>query len=202
MVMDILVADTVPLSSAKGLGVAKLLLLRSCCSTCNLSVTDSYAEQSSSSSPPSSRFLQISALILPVDALAPPPVKPNTYRMPRRTVIRRKRRAKRRLSGGDSGDAGDEGFFFGDGGDPPFGGRSGFGGGGSWNFNRFGEGHNWDDSSSSYSDPAFDFVYQVLSWIMLSNCLHFAFKKIVRDFTDGIMDADREKVPRRMAPIC
>ncbi|KAI9121722.1 hypothetical protein K1719_007112 [Acacia pycnantha] len=80
--------------------------------------------------------------------------------MPCRTLIRRKRRTKRRLSGGDSGDAGDEGFFFGgDGGNPPFGGGGGFG---SWNFNQFGEGHNWGDSSSSYSDPAFDFVYQVL----------------------------------------
>ncbi|KAF7837788.1 heterogeneous nuclear ribonucleoprotein A1 [Senna tora] len=182
MIMDILVADTVTL------GVANLLLLRSCYS-----------------STPFSRLLQISAVILPVDALAPPPVRSNTYRMPRRSLLRRKRRAKRRVSGDDSGDTGDEGFFFGDGGDRPFGGGrfGGGGGGGGWNFNGFGEGDNyWDDSSSSYSDPAFDFVYQVLSWIVLSNCLHFAFKRIVRVVTDGIVDADREKVPRRLAPIC
>ncbi|KAI9126008.1 hypothetical protein K1719_003426 [Acacia pycnantha] len=61
----------------------------------------------------------------------------------------------------NTGDAEDEGFFFGgDDGNPPFGG--GGDGFGSWNFNQFGEGHNWDDSSSSYSDPAFDFIYQLL----------------------------------------
>lgn len=74
--------------------------------------------------------------------------------------------------------------------------------GGDWNFNRFGEGENWDEPSS-LQDPAFDFVYRVLSWIMLSNCLHFAVKKIVRIIADGsIVDSDREKVPARLAPIC
>lgn len=200
MVMDILVVDTVTVAAAKGLGIAKLLL-RSCHSSNNLSMADSYAEQSSSSSP-SARVLQISSVIFPIDAVAPPPVKSNSCRVPRRTLLRRKRRTKRRLSGDDSEGFGDEGFFFGDGGDGPFGG-GGFGGsGGGWNFNRFGEGHNWDESSSSYSDPAFDFVYQVLSWIMLSNCLHFSFKKIVRFAADGIVGDDRGKVPRRLAPIC
>jgi hypothetical protein len=42
-----------------------------------------------------------------------------------------------------------------------------------------------------------------LSWIMLTNCLHFAVKKIVRIIADGsIVDSDREKVPTRLAPIC
>lgn len=196
--MDIFVADTVKLASAKGFGVANVLLLRTCYSAANLSVTDSYAEQSSSSSSSTSRYLQISGAILPVDAVAPPPVKCNTYTVPRRTHLRRKRRAKRRLCGGDSWDTGNEGFFSGDGGDLPFG-----GGGGGWNFGGSGGGHNdWDDSSSSYSDPAFDFVYQVLSWIVLSNCLHFAFKKITRFLTDGFVDGDRGKLPRRLAPIC
>lgn len=200
MVVDILVPDTVTVAAAKGLGIAKLLL-RSCHSSNNLPMTDSYAEQSSSSSP-SARVLQISSVIFPVDAVAPPPVK--SYRVPHRTLLRRKRRTKRRLSGDDSEGVGDEGFFSGDGGDGPFGGGGGgFGGsGGGWNFNRFGEGHNWDESSSSYSDPAFDFVYQVLSWIVLSNCPHFAFKKIVRFAAGGIVGADRGKVPRRLAPIC
>lgn len=188
MMVDILVAaDTVAVTAAKGLCV-----LRSCNSSCSVSVTDSGADQ-------------ISAMIQPYDAVAPPPVKPGIYRMPRRTLLRRKRRTKRRLSGDDPGDAGDEGFFFGDGGDGPFGRGGGFGGsGGGWNFNRFGDEHNdWDEPSSSIPDPAFDFVYQMLSWIMLSNCLHFALKRIVRIVADGaIVDSDREKVPARLAPIC
>lgn len=148
---------------------------------------------------------QISAMIHPCDAVAPPPVKPSTHRIPRRTLTRRKRRTRRKLSGDDNGG---EGLFFGDGGDGIFGGGGGGfggggGGGGDWNFNRFGEGENWDERSSSLQDPAFDFVYRVLSWIMLSNCLHFAVKKIVRIIADGsIVDSDREKVPTRLAPIC
>ncbi|XP_058730958.1 uncharacterized protein LOC131602783 [Vicia villosa] len=137
---------------------------------------------------------QISAMLHPCDAVAPPPVKPSTHRSSRKTLTRKRRRTRRKLSGDDSGG---EGLFFGGGGDGVFGGGSGGfggggggGGGGDWNFNGFGEGDNWDEPSSSLPDPAFDFVYQVLSWIMLSNCLHFAFKKIVRIVSDG-----REKVP-------
>ncbi|KAK7246360.1 hypothetical protein RIF29_41227 [Crotalaria pallida] len=127
----------------------------------------------------------------PVDAVSPPPVKSTACTIPRRTNLRRKRRIKRKLSGDD--ESGGEGFFFGGGG---FGGS---GGGGGWNFNNFGGGGgNWDESPSSVPDPAFDFVYQVLSWIMLSNCLHFAFKRILQIIVDG----DREKLPRRLAPIC
>ena len=98
------------------------------------------------------------------------------------------------MSGDDNGG---EGLFFGDGGDGNFGGGGfgGGGGGGDWNFNRFGEGENWEEHSS-LEDPAFDFVYRVLSEIMLSNCLRFAVKKIVRIITDGsIVDSDKEKVP-------
>ncbi|XP_015937616.1 uncharacterized protein LOC107463341 [Arachis duranensis] len=191
MIADILVAaDTVAVTAAKGLCV-----LRSCNSTCNVSVTDSLADQ-------------ISTILQPYDAVAPPPVKPRSYRMPRRTLLRNKRRTKRKLSGDGAGDNENEGFFFGDGGDGVFGGGGGggFGGsGGRWNFNRFGDGHNdWDEHSSSIPDPAFDFVYQVLSWIMLSNCIHFAFKRIVQILSDGaIVDSgDREKVPARLTPIC
>lgn len=185
MITVMMVADTVAVTTAKGLGV-----LRACQSTCNFSLAD-----------------QISAMIQTYDAVAPPPVKPTTYRLRRRTLLRRKQRTKRRLSGDDSGDAGNEGFLFGDGGDGPFGGGGDFGGGGvgggGWNFNRFGGGNNWDEPSSSVPDPAFDFVYQVLSWIMLSNCLHFSFKRIVRIVAAGsIVDSDREKVPARLVPIC
>ncbi|KAK7363542.1 hypothetical protein VNO77_05688 [Canavalia gladiata] len=196
MIPMMMVADTVVVTAAKGIGV-----LRSFQSTYNFTIADSGTDQ-------------ISAMIQPCDAVAPPPVKPTTYRIPRRTLLRRKRRTRRRLSGDDSSGAGNEGFFFGDGGDGPFGGGGGGfggggggggfgGGGGGWNFNRFGGGDNWDEPSPSLPDPAFDFVYQVLSWIMLSNCLHFAFKKIVRIITAGsIVDSDREKVPARLAPIC
>ena len=45
---------------------------------------------------------------------------------------------------------------------------------------------NWEEfSSNSPSDPAFDVVYEVISWIALSNCLHFALKKVVRIVADG-----------------
>lgn len=174
-----MVADTAAVIAAKSLGVLRGY---------QFYIADSATDQ-------------ISALIQPLDAVAPPPVKPGTYKIPRRTLLRRKRRTKRKLSGDD--DSGNEAFF---GGDGPFGGggfSGGSGGGGDWNFNRFGEGHNWDEPSPSLPDPAFDFVYQVLSWIMLSNCLHFALKKILRIISDGsIVDSDdREKVPARLAPI-
>ncbi|CAJ1940958.1 unnamed protein product [Sphenostylis stenocarpa] len=187
MITIMMLADTVAVTTTKGLSV-----LRDCQSTCNFSLTDSATDQ-------------ISAMIQPYDAVAPPPVKPTTYRLRRRTLLRRKQRTKRRLSGDHSGDTGNDVFLFGDGGDIPFGGAGGFGGGGGggWNFNRFGDGHNWDEPSSSVPDPAFDFVYQVLSWIMLSNCLHFAVKKIIRIVAAGsIVDSGREKVPARLVPIC
>ncbi|XP_047149668.1 uncharacterized protein LOC124821778 [Vigna umbellata] len=186
MINIMMVADSVVVTAAKGLGV-----LRACQSTCNLPLTDSAADQ-------------ISAMIQPYDAVAPPPVKPAAYKLRRRTLLRRKQRTKRISPDGLSGDAGNDGFLFGDSGDGYFGGGGGgFGGGGGGsgrNFNRFGGGHNWDEPSS---DPAFDFVYQVLSWIMLSKCLHFAVKKIIRIVAAGsIVDSGREKVPARLVPIC
>ncbi|KAH1200867.1 hypothetical protein GmHk_17G047718 [Glycine max] len=144
MITIMMVADTVAVTAAKGLGV-----LRAYQSTCNFSVAD-----------------QISAMIQTYDAVAPPPVKPTTYRLRRRTLLRRKTTNQTQII-------------------------------------RFGGGNNWDEPSSSVPDPAFDFVYQVLSWIMLSNCLHFSFKRIVRIVAAGsIVDSDREKVPARLVPIC
>lgn len=200
-VVDFLVVDTAAFgAAAKGIGVAKLLLrsFHACNSLC---LSDSHAEPLFSSSP-SFRVLQISSVSNAIDAVAPPTVKSISCRVPRRTLLRRKRRTKRRLSGDGSENVGHQGFFSGDDGDGPFwGDGGGFGGsGGGWNFNRFGEGHDWDESSSSHSDPAFDFVYEVLSWIMLSNCLHFAFKRIVRWASGGIVGADSGKVSRKLAP--
>ncbi|XP_050374005.1 uncharacterized protein LOC126791575 [Argentina anserina] len=151
-------------------------------------------------SPPS---LQISAFISPVDAVAPPRVRSNSYKTATRTLLRKKRRTRRRSSGGDdSSDGGGEedgGFFGGDG--PFFNGGWG-GGGGGWNFDRFG-GSSWDDSSSSSrSDPAIDFFYEVMGWIALSNCVHFAFKRVVRIMAEGLGDEEREKVPMRLASVC
>ncbi|GAU48161.1 hypothetical protein TSUD_198190 [Trifolium subterraneum] len=177
-----MIADTVTVTAAKSIGILRGY---------QFSIADSSTDQ-------------ISAMIHPCDAVAPPPVKPSTHRMPRRTITRRRRRTRRKLSGDDSGS---DGLFFGDGGDGVFGGGSGGfgdgggGGSGDWNFNRFGEGDNFDERS--FSDPAFDFVYQWLSWIMLWNCVYFAYKKIVRIIADElIVDSDREKVPTRLAPIC
>lgn len=137
------------------------------------------------------RHYLISAGILPKFALAPPPVKAVSYRTATRAVVRKKRRTKKRSYSGDDGEESGEmdGFFGGGGDDGPFGG-GGYGGGG-WNFDGFG-GQNWDESSRwSSNDFAFDFIYEVLYWIALSNCVHFAFKKLVR-IAAG---ADRDKLP-------
>ncbi|KAI3804537.1 hypothetical protein L1987_26154 [Smallanthus sonchifolius] len=128
-------------------------------------------------SPDQQRRLQIHAQILPIDAVAPPPVKPSTIP---KTHIRKRSRVRRRKVDGVGADEG--GGFFG-GGDGPFGGGGGNNGNGG-DFNGF----NWDESSSSPSDPAFDFVYEVLSWFVLSNCLYFAFKRLVRIVVDGSAD--------------
>ncbi|KAF2542032.1 hypothetical protein F2Q68_00033103 [Brassica cretica] len=77
----------------------------------------------------------------------------------------------------------------------------GFGGGGGgdgkgWNY---GGGGGWDESLSwSWSDPAMEFVYEVICWIALSNCVHFAFERIVRIVTDG----EREKLSLTLSPVC
>lgn len=191
------IADTVAVPAKQGLGFAKVLLNRqNFSSNSYLSVSDSCSEQSSSAG-----VIQISAVIFPMDAVAPPPVKSNSYRTVTRTLLRRKRRTRRSFTG-DSEDY-EEGGFFGDSGDGFFGGGgAGDGGGRGWNFDGFG-GFNWDESSAkSSSDPAFDFVYEVISWIALSNCVHFAFKKFVRIMAEEIGDPSREKVPMRFASIC
>ncbi|KAL8254409.1 hypothetical protein R6Q59_032630 [Mikania micrantha] len=134
------------------------------------------------------QHLQVYALMVPIDAIAPPTIKPRTA--PKK--LARKRYRVKRSSKSDGGDAfvnEDGGGFF-DGGDGPFGGGGG-GGGGDGSF----DGFNWDESlPDSPSDPAFDFVYGVLCWIVFSNCLHFAFKKVIRILADGVSDPERQKV--------
>ncbi|KAK0608447.1 hypothetical protein LWI29_030721 [Acer saccharum] len=177
--MDIaLMADTVTVATSQTLSFAKFLLRR--------------------------HHYLISAANLPTDALAPLPVRSTSCRTATRTLTRRKRRTKRRssTSGDDSDESGegngffvggiDDGFFGGGSNDGPFGG-GGYGGRG-WNFDGFG-GQNWDEPSNAF---AFGFVYEVIYWIALSNCVHFAFKKLVR----GVTDTDRDKVPIRLTPIC
>ncbi|KAL5701074.1 hypothetical protein ACHQM5_026452 [Ranunculus cassubicifolius] len=155
----------------------------------------------------SSSTLTISASISPIDSIAPPITRPTTTRTIPRTCPQKKRRTRRRSQTADYDDGDDNGFFGGDGDDGSFGGSTGGGGGGGggggkgWSF--YG-GNEWEESaSSSYSDPAFDFVFQVLSWIVLSNCLHFAFKKIFKVVgSGGFGDPSREKVPMRFISIC
>lgn len=173
--MDIaLIADNVLSAKSQTLGLAKFILRR--------------------------HYL-LSSPVLPRDALAPPPVKPKSRRTTApRTILRKKRRTKRRsYSGGDDdfGDSGEgDGFFDGGNDDGPFGGGSGGYGGRGWNFDGF-NGKNWgdDEESSSSNEFAFDFVYEVIYWIALSSCIHFAFKKVARI----VADDDRDKVPIRLA---
>lgn len=173
--MDIaLIGDAVSSSTSQTLGIAKFILRR--------------------------HYL-LSVPVLPRDALAPPPVKSTSRRTAPRTLLRKKRLTKRRsYSGGDdSEDSGEgDGFFDGGNDDGPFGGGGGYGGRG-WNFDGFG-GKSWGDDgeSSSSNEFAFDFVYEVIYWIALSNCVHFAFKKVARI----VADSDRDKVPMRLTPVC
>ncbi|GER33378.1 glycine-rich protein [Striga asiatica] len=129
-----------------------------------------------------------------ISADSRPPTRTLTKRRPRRI-----RRVRRRISidydGEENGmlvfsDGG--GFSCGDG---YFGGGGGGGDGGKgWNWEGF--------SDNSVPNPAFDFVYGVLCWIALSNCLHFALKKVVRLVEDGGI-VDQGKVPMRLAPaVC
>ncbi|XP_022761233.1 uncharacterized protein LOC111307479 [Durio zibethinus] len=197
--------DTLPVATSQGLGFAKLIIDRH-----HYLAGNNWLSLSSDSSADNLGILHVSAGIVPVDAVAPPPVKTNSYRTLPRTLLRRKRRTKRKLFGGDEFNDGEEYvFFFGsDGGDGygPFGGGGGGGGGNSWGGSgwNFG-GQNWDDSSSSspWTVTALDFVYEVICWIALSNCVHFAFKKVVRIVATGIEEAgDRDKVPMRLASVC
>ncbi|XP_056168793.1 uncharacterized protein LOC115682826 [Syzygium oleosum] len=172
-----------------GLGLAKKLSLAR--SHHHIALSDSAGDPSA----PSAAVLQISA--------AAAAVKSQACRTLPRRLVRRRRRSKRRSLSGDCPDEGDDvgdcGFY----GSDPFGGGFGPGGGGGdgggWNFG----GPNWEDDSSSRfgsgSGFALDFVYEVICWIALSNCVHFAFKKMLRSLAvDGIGDAAREKVPIRL----
>ncbi|CAH8356690.1 unnamed protein product [Eruca vesicaria subsp. sativa] len=158
----------------------------------------SFADSSSVDQSPPAGIVQASSsavVIFPVDAIAPSPVRSSSYKTIRR--IRKRRRTKRVSYGGDSEDGGDFGRFLLEGG---FGGG---GGGKGWNYGGGGGGGggNWDDSSSSsgsWSDPAMGFVYEVICWIALSNCVHFAFKRIVRIVTDG----EREKLNLTLSSVC
>ncbi|KAK6254456.1 hypothetical protein QQP08_013926 [Theobroma cacao] len=208
--MDLsLICDTLTVATSQGLGFAKLILDRH-----HYFAGNGCLCLSSESSADNLGILHVTATIVPVDVVAPPPAKPNSYKTLPRTLLRRKRRTKRTsFSGGEPNDGEDYGFFFAsDGGDGygPFGGGGGGGGGSSWggsgwNFGEFG-GQNWDESSSSsspWTGTALDFVYEVICWIALSNCVHFAFKKVIRIVANGIEDAgDREKVPMRLASVC
>lgn len=131
------------------------------------------------SSPDQQQRLEICAQSLPIDAVAPPPVKPSTIP---KTLARKRSRVRKRLR--IDGFGADEGGGLFGGSDGPFGGGGGGGGGSGGSFNGF----NWDESSSSPSDPAFDFVYEALSWFVLSNCLIFAFKRLARIVADGVAD--------------
>ncbi|XP_059282090.1 uncharacterized protein LOC132035930 [Lycium ferocissimum] len=178
--------------TSHGLGFSNYLLNR------NFNVLSSEHQQSPPSAAAAATGVrQISA------ALAPPPVKYNKVKSVPRRLTRKTRRTKRKLLS-DEGD--DENGVFFDGGDydGPFGGGgsswSGSGGGGKgWNYGGFG-GANWEESSS-FSDPAFDFVYELMCWAALSNCLHFAFKKMVRIVADGFSDPTRGKVPVRLTSV-
>lgn len=115
-----------------------------------------------------------------------------------RALLRRSRRTRRKSLDANSGDD----LLSGDGDDGPFGGGNG-GFGGRWNFGG-GDSGGWgweendESGDGSSSDPAFDFVYEVVLWVALSNCTHFAVKKLGRIFEE------RGKVePVRLVPsIC
>lgn len=198
-----LIADTVTVCTAKqGIAFGKSLLQRLDLAN-HISFADSVVDHQS----PGGGIVQASAIIFPVDAIAPPPVRSSSYKTIRR--IRKKRRTRRVSFGGDGDDGGDfgrfllEGDFGGNDGPFGFGGGGNDGGGKGWNYGGGGGGgfgrDNWDGSSfSSWSDPAMEFVYEVICWIALSNCVHFAFKRIVRIVTDG----EREKLDITLSPVC
>lgn len=123
------------------------------------------------------------SLIAPVvGTLAPPTVQT-------RKNLRRKRRTKRQRFSGDDSVNGDNFWYYVEpgGGDGSNGGGIGFdggsGGGSNWNSGGGFGGQNWDDSSSSPSWRkrfAFDFFYEVVYWIAVSKCVHFAIMKAWR----------------------
>lgn len=172
-----------------GRGISKYLLgLRQGCVTSNSS--------SSSSSDQCDRTLRISAVNFPIEAVAK--VKSDRVStLPRRNLkIKKRRRIRKKTESRDDGGSQDcagygyeEVFdFFVDGGyssGPVDNNRGGGGGGGGsgkgGNFGGFGGSAGEDFSSDkSFYVMAFDFVYEVLSWIVLTNCLHFSYKKLLR----------------------
>ncbi|XP_022721841.1 uncharacterized protein LOC111279189 [Durio zibethinus] len=209
--MDLsLICDTISVATSQGLGFAKLIIDRHNCFAGN-----SFLSLLTGSSADNVGILYLTAAVVPFYCVAPPSVKPNSYKTLPRTLLRRKRRTRRKLlSGDESNDSEDYGFFFdSDGGDGygPFGGGGGGGGGGGanwggsgWNFGGFG-GQSWDESlpSSPWTINALDFVYEVICWIALSNCVHFAFKKVVRIVANGMDESGNgDKVPMRLASVC
>ncbi|XP_042520747.1 uncharacterized protein LOC122094124 [Macadamia integrifolia] len=189
------IADAVAVTTTHCIGFSNSILGPHCCnSLSHLSIL------CGSSSEHATGILSITAGISAV--IAPPAIRSNTYRTAPRTFTRQRRRTRRRSSTGDSDDGAEDGFF-GDGDDGPFGGgHSGGSGGRRWNFDGYG-GFDWEESSySSFSIPALDFIYEVICWIALSNCMHFAFKKLARIVADGIGDPSRDKVPMRLVSMC
>ncbi|KAI6684131.1 hypothetical protein NL676_030044 [Syzygium grande] len=206
--MDVaVVADALAvMANPESPAIAKLLLLR------RSGIFISLSDLSGTAASP----LHVSVLMNAVDAVVPPPVRSDPHRTFARAVLRRSRRAKRRprRSAGGSGE-GDGGALDGDGvGDGPFGGGFGFSGGGSggggggqgWNFDGFG-GQSWDDSQRRPpwgSGFALDFIYEVIHWIALSKCIHFAFKRVARIAAESMIgDAQRRvKAPARLTAVC
>ncbi|XP_023513728.1 uncharacterized protein LOC111778252 [Cucurbita pepo subsp. pepo] len=192
-----LVAGTLSMVANNGVGFAKFLNRLDFVSNYYISVTDSIADQIAPYS--AAGALQLSAALFPVATIAPPPVKSISRRSASRTFLRRKRRTKRRLYSDDSEGGEVNGFGGGDF-DGSYGGGGGSGGSG-WNFDRFG-GSDWDESSSSSSNPAYYFVYEVVYWIALSNCVHFAFKKVIRFAGEAIRNSERGKLSMRLISVC
>lgn len=165
------------------------------------------SNSSCSSSDQCDGTLRISAVNFPIEAVAKV-ISNRVGTLPRRNMkIKKRRRIKKKTVSGDDGGSQDctgygyeEVFdFFVGGGDSSSpvcnnqgggggvgnnqGGGGGGGGGGSGkggNFGGFG-GSAGDGFSSdnSFYHMAFYFVYEVLSWIVLTNCLHFAYKKVL-----------------------
>ncbi|KAL9232947.1 hypothetical protein vseg_008003 [Gypsophila vaccaria] len=127
--------------------------------------------------------LQISSIIAPINTVASPPVK-SRHVTSRRPQLKRRRRTRRR----SPPSYGDDVPFLGGPNDGGF-----IGGGGSWNFG--GGSGNWNDgdwfssfdndNNNNLDDPAFDFVFQVVCWMVFSNCVHFAFTKVFKLISEG-----------------
>ncbi|KAK9677929.1 hypothetical protein RND81_11G176600 [Saponaria officinalis] len=134
--------------------------------------------------------LQISSIIAPINTVASPPVK-SRHITSRRPLLKRRRRTRRR-SPPSSGD--DIPFLGGadDGGIAGGGGIWNFGGGGNWSDGDWFSSNDNDNNNNNPDDPAFDFVFEVVCWIVFSNCVHFAFTKVFK-----LVSEERAKVTLR-----